>query len=161
MQRQFLLLFAVLGQFLVEQAHFEHIVDALVHFEQVEGLADEVARAGLEGGDLEGRLGGQGQHGQVAALFDFLEALHDLETVEFGHLQVEQYQVVAMFAVQGAHLGRQHGGAHIAVAGVVQDFKHQFDIVGAIINDQYFCVEDIFLAGHRDLGSGSWERGYM
>jgi hypothetical protein len=100
-QRQFLLGAAVLGQFLVQQAYFQHVVDALVHFEQVEGLADEVARAGFERGDLEAGLGREGQHRQVAALFDFLQALHDLETVQARHLQVEQDQVVVVFAMQG------------------------------------------------------------
>ncbi len=81
MQRQFLLLLAVLRQLFIQQPHFQHVVDTLVHFEQVERFADEVARARFQRGDLEAGLGGQRQHRQVAALLDFLQALHDLEAV--------------------------------------------------------------------------------
>ncbi|MNN36964.1 hypothetical protein D3C81_1508830 [compost metagenome] len=101
-----------------------------MYFHQVEGLADEVARARFQRGDLETWLCRQGQHGQVAAMLDFLQAFHDLETIEFRHLQIQQDQVVAMLPVQGANLGRTHGGRDIGIACIAQDFQHQVNIVG-------------------------------
>ena len=148
MQRQFLLLLAVLRQFLVQQAHFQHVVDAFVHFHQVERFADEVARTRFQGGDLETRLCRQGQHGQVAAMLDFLQAFHDLEAVQLRHLQIQQNQVVAMFPVQRTDLSRTHGGHDIGVAGIAQDFQHQVDIVGRIVDDQNFGFQNLILAGH-------------
>jgi len=147
-QRQFLLGAAVLGQLFIEQAHFEHVMDALVHFQQVEGLADEVARAGFQGRDLETRLGGKRQHRQVAAFFDFLQAFHHLETVQAGHLQVEQDQVVVMLAVQRTDLLRLHGRADVRVTFFAQYLFHQFDIVWRIVHDQDFGIQNFLSARH-------------
>ena len=98
-------------------------------------------------------LGGIGQDGQVAFLFDFFQALHDLETVELRHLQVKQDEVVAMLAVQGANLLRQHGGRHIGISGVAQDFQHQIDIVSAIVNYQDLGIQNLIRAWHGGLGN--------
>ena len=56
-QRQCLLLLAEVCQFLVQQTHFEHVVNAFLYFEHVERFADEVARARFEGRDFPAGLG--------------------------------------------------------------------------------------------------------
>ncbi len=147
-QRQLLLRARILGQLLVEQAYFQHVVDALVHLEQVEGLADEVAGAGFQRGDLEARLGGQRQHRQVAALFDLLQALHHLEAVQAGHLQVEQDQVVVVLAMQRAYLLGQHRRTDAGVAFFAQYLFHQLDIVGRIVHHQDLRVQNVLSARH-------------
>ncbi|MNM24013.1 hypothetical protein D3C81_344330 [compost metagenome] len=81
-------------------------------------------------------------------MFDFLQAFHDLETIQFRHLQVQQDEVVAMLLVQGAYLGRAHGGRDIAITGITQDFQHQVDIVGGVVDDQNFGFQNLILAGH-------------
>jgi hypothetical protein len=96
-------------------------------------------------------LRGQRQHRQVAALFDFLQAFHDLEAVQAGHLQIQQDQVVAMLAVQRAYLFRQHGRGHIGIAGLTQDLQHQIDVVSAVIHYQDFGVKDLVSARHDGL----------
>ena len=119
-----------------------------MHLEQVERLADEVAGARFQRGDLEAGLRRQREHGQVAALFNFLQAFHDLEAVQAGHLQVEQDQVVVVFAMQRAYLFRQHRRTDVGVAFLAQYLFHQFDIVGGIVYDQDLRVQDVLSAGH-------------
>ena len=159
-QRECLLRQAVLGQFAVQQAHLKHVVNALVHFEQVKRFADEVARARFKCGNLEAWLGGQGQHRQVAVLFNFFQTLHDLKAVQAGHLQVEQDQIVIVLAVQRAHLFGQHGRTDAGVADVAQNRFQQFNIGGQIVNDQNLSAQDVFTVRHggsRSVGTvGAW-----
>ena len=93
----------------VKQAHLEHVVDARQHLGEIERLADEVLRAGLERAQLVVRLRGDDQHRQIAVRLDLLQAFHHLEAVHARHLEIEQDQVVAVLAVQLADLARVGG----------------------------------------------------
>ena len=68
------------------------------------GLLTKSFAPRLQRAQLVSRLGGDGQHRQVAVRFDFLQAFHHLESVHAGHLEIEQDQVVAVLAVQLADL---------------------------------------------------------
>jgi hypothetical protein len=74
----------VVLEFLVQQAHFQHVVDARLDLHQIEGLADEVLGAGLQRAQLVAGLGGKHHHRQVASAFVGLEAFHHLEAVHPG-----------------------------------------------------------------------------
>jgi hypothetical protein len=88
----------------VEEAHLEHVVDTDQHLLEVEGLADKILRSGFQGAELLRGLCGDHEDGQVTAELDFLQALHHLEAVHPGHLEVEQDQVVVVDAVELADL---------------------------------------------------------
>jgi len=94
----------VILEFFVQQPHFQHVVDACLDFDQIERLADEILCAGLQRAQLVARLGGDHQDRKVAVRIVGLEAFHHLESIHAGHLQVEQDQVVAVFAMQRADL---------------------------------------------------------
>ena len=72
---------AVILEFLVEQPHFQHVVDARLDFDQVERLADEILSAGLQRAQLVARLGGDHQDRKVAVRIVGLEAFHHLNPV--------------------------------------------------------------------------------
>ena len=107
----------VVLELLVQQPHFQHVVDARLDFDQVERLADEILRAGLQRAQLVAGLGGDHEHRQVAVRIVGLEGFDHLESVHAGHLQVEQDQVVAVLAMQRADLVRIHGRGDAGVAG--------------------------------------------
>ena len=110
----------VFVQFLVQQAHFQHVVNARQHLGQFKRLANEIPRAGLKSAQLVARLGGDDQHRKVALRFNFLEPLHHLESVQDWHLQIEQDQVVVILEVKFADLGRISGGHDGIIAGTAQ-----------------------------------------
>jgi hypothetical protein len=107
--------------FLVQQAHFEHVVHPQQDFGQVEGLADEVLGPSLQGPQLVRRLGGDHEDGKVAPLLDFIQVFHHLEAVHARHLKVEQDQVVVVDEVEFTDLARIHGGSD---GGVVSSPQH-------------------------------------
>jgi len=123
-------------QLLVQQAYFQQVADAGLHFDQVERLADEVARAGLQGAQLVARLGGDDQHRHVTIEFDLLQRGQHFKAVHDGHLQVEQDQVEMLLLVQradGARVGRR---AHLEIACLVQHLLQQQDIGFLVVDDQ-------------------------
>jgi hypothetical protein len=95
--------------FQVQEADFQHVLDGRQHLGQIERLADEILRAGLQGAQLVRRLGGQHQDRHVAALLDFLQAGQDFEAVHARHRDVEQDQVVAVCTMKAAHFKGIHG----------------------------------------------------
>ena len=134
---------AVILDFLVQQPHFQHVVDARQHFGQIERFADEILRAGFQRAQLVARLGGDHEDRKIAVRFDFLQAFHHLESVHAGHLQIEQDQVVAVLAVKLADLLRIHRGRDASIAGAAQHLLEQPDIGFLIVNDQDAGVKNI------------------
>ncbi len=124
------------------QADFQHVVDARHHLGEIEWLGDEIFRSGPERAQLVIRLGGDHEHRQVAALFDFLEAFHHLESVHGGHLEVEQDQVVAILAVKLAHRAWIERGCHRKISCSAQHALEQKDIGFLIVDDQDLGVEN-------------------
>ena len=130
-------LLAVVLEPLVQQPHLQHVVDARPHFDQVERLADEILRAGLQRAQLVARLGGDHEHRQIAVRVVGLEAFHHLESVHAGHLQIEQDQVVVVLAVQRADLAADSVvDVDARVAGVAQHLLEQADVGLLIVDDQ-------------------------
>ena len=132
----------VAGELLVEQPHFQHVVDAGLDLDQIEGLADEILRPGLQGAQLVTGLGGQHDHRQIVVGLVGLEGFHHLEAVHDGHLQIEQDQVVAVVAVQRTDLQRVLAGAHGGVAGLAEQTLEQFHVGILIVDDQDPGAED-------------------
>ena len=135
----------VVLELLVQQPHFQHVVDARLDFDQVERLADEILGAGLQRAQLVAGLGGDHEDRKVAVGIVGLEAFHHLESVHAGHLQVEQDQVVAVLAMQRADLLRIHGRGDAGVAGLAQHLLEQADIGLLIVDDQDAGVENVGL----------------
>ena len=89
------------------------------------------------------RLRGDHEDREVTAGLDLLQALHDLEPVQAGHLQIEQNQVVVVLAVQRADLARIHRGRDGPVARPSQYLLQQGDVGRQIIHDQDAGVENL------------------
>ena len=143
-------------QFLVQQAHFEHVADARPDFDQIEGLADEIPRARLQGAHLVAGLRGDHEDRQVGVGSVGLETCDDLESVHAGHLQVEQDQVVGVFTMQRADLLRIHGRGNARVAAFTQRLFQQNDIRLLVVDDQDAGVENLGFGKHH---AGSFATG--
>jgi len=143
MQRQGLQHFAVTAGRLVQQADFQHIVNPHQYFIQIERFADEVLGTALQCAQLVRRLGGDGQHRQIAFGFDFLEPFHHLESVHAGHLNIQQDQVVGIVAVKLADLARIHRGCDGHIAGIAQRPLEEKDTVLLIVHDQDLAVKNV------------------
>lgn len=74
--------------------------------DEIERFADEILHPGLQGAQLVLRMGGDHEYRQIAVGFDLLQSLHHLESVQAGHFQIEQNQIVAVLAVQFAGCAR-------------------------------------------------------
>ncbi len=118
-------------------------MDAGADFDQIEGFADEILGAGLQGAQLVARLGGNHQHRQVGVGRVGLETFHHLESIHAGHLQVEQDQVVVVLAMQGTDLVRIHRRHDAAVAGFAQQLFEQKHVGLLIVDDQNAGVENL------------------
>ena len=113
------------------------VVDPHQHLDDVERLADEVLGAGLAARAACGGLGGHDEDRQVAVRLDLLQALHHLEPVHAGHLEVEQDQVVAVLAVELADLrAGPCVDATDGVAGAAQHALEQADVGSLVVDDQ-------------------------
>lgn len=71
-----------------------HAVDACLDLDQIEWLADEILRAGLQCPQLMARLSGDDEYRKVAGGFYFLQAFQHLKAIHAGHFQIEQNQIV-------------------------------------------------------------------
>ena len=132
----------------VQQPHFEHVADAREHFERVEGLADEVARARFQRRQLGVRVGGDHQHGQVAFQFQRAQGIHHVVAAHAGHHQVEDDQVKLVALVQAGHGARVEGAADGRVAAAAQQVLEQAQIDVLVVDDENFRRIDIGLADH-------------
>ena len=90
---------------LVQQADFQHVVNAGFDLKQVKRFGNEVFGAGLQRALFLAGLGGNGQNGRVAVSLNRLEALHDLKTIHARHLKVQQDKVIGVCLVQGTDFG--------------------------------------------------------
>jgi hypothetical protein len=103
----------------------------------------------LQRAQLVAWLRGDHEDRQVAIGFDFLQPFHHLESVQAGHLQIEQDQVVAVLAVKFADLMRVHRGRDGRIASAAQHPLEQKDIGFLIVNDQDAGVKNIGGTDHR------------
>ena len=110
---------------------------------EIERFADEILSPGSQRAQLVTRLGGNHEDRKVAACFDFLQAFHHLESVQAGHLQVEQDQAVAVPAVKFADRVRIGRGLDANVAGAAQHAFEQSDIGRLVVNDQDPRVQNV------------------
>jgi hypothetical protein len=110
--------------------------DTRLHFHQVEWLADEVARAGLQGAQLVSRLGGDDEDRQPCVAIIGLQRLDHLEAVHARHLQVQQDEVVAVLAMARANVQRVHRRGHIRVPGLGQHFLEERHVRSLVVDDE-------------------------
>ena len=136
---------AVVLEPFVQQPHFQHVVDARLDFDQIEGLADEILRASLQRAQLVPGLSGNHQDRKIAVRVVCFQAFDHLESIHPRHLQVEHDQVVALLAMQRAYLVRIHGRRDAGVAGLTQHLLEQPDIDLLIVHDQDAGVEYVRL----------------
>ena len=109
------------------------------------------SRAGLQRTQLVLRLRGDHEHWQATIGFNCLKALHDLESVHPGHLEIQDDQVVAVLAVERANLKRIHRQRYGSVAGARQHALQETDIGFLIVDDQDFGVQN---SGWTEHGMG-------
>src|ERR1700694_2291428 len=83
-------------RFQMDQADFEHVVNSEQDFFEINWFTDKILRPGSQRAQLVIWLGGNHEDRQIPACFNFLQVVHDLETVHAGHLEIEQDQVVAV-----------------------------------------------------------------
>ncbi len=89
-----------------QQAHFEYVPDARPQFRKFKRFADEIPSAGLERTQVVTGLGGDHEDRKIAVPFDFFQALHYLEPIHAGHLEIQEDQAIAILAVESADLVR-------------------------------------------------------
>jgi hypothetical protein len=85
----------------------------------------------------------QHQDGQIAARLDFLQAFHHLESIEAGHQDIEQDQVVAVFAVKLLNLARISRRRDGHITGAVQHALQHQDIGFLIVNHQDLAAKEV------------------
>ena len=90
---------------LVQQADFQHVVNAGFDLKQVKRLGNEVFGAGLQRALFVAGLGGNGQDGCITIPLNGVQALHDFKTIHARHLKVQQDQVIGVCLVQRADFG--------------------------------------------------------
>jgi hypothetical protein len=132
----------------VQQTHLDHVVDAGFYLHEIEGLADEVLGTGLQRAQLVARLRREHDDRQVIVRLVGLEAFHHLKSVHARHLQVEQNQVIAVLAVQGADFERFPRRCYVAVPGLFEHAGEQQYIRALIIHDQNTRSENVSVIDH-------------
>jgi hypothetical protein len=130
----------------VQQPHFEHVADAREHFERVEGLADEVARARLQRRQLGVRVGGDHQHGQPAFQLQRAQRIHHGEAAHARHLQVEDDQVDWWRWCSPPR--RASRVLVTAVAAACQQVFEQAQVDFLVVDDEDLGAIDVGLADH-------------
>ena len=133
---------------LMEEADFEQIVNAHQHFGRIEGFADEVLGSRLQRPQLVRRIRSHDQHREVVVRLDRLEAVHHREAVHTRHLQVEDNQVVAVLAMQGADGTRVRRRGDALKPRAAQHPREDEDVGGLIVHDQDAALQDINFGLH-------------
>ena len=116
------------------------ILDGDVKLVEIDGLADEVVGAELEGGFdvVELRVGGDHDDGAGVAIF--LELIEDLDAGEVGHANVEQDEVGGFVLCEF-----EGGEAGIGFDDVVSPL---FAFLPKRPADEAFVIDDHDLLGH-------------
>src|ERR1039458_4388126 len=120
----------------MQEADFQHVVNSGQHLGQIEWLADEVLRSGLQRAQLVIRLSSNHKDWKIAARLDFLKALHDLKSVPTRHLEIEKDQVVAVLLVQLSDLARIPRRCDGIVSSSAQHLLQQDDIGLLVVDNQ-------------------------
>jgi hypothetical protein len=95
------------------------------------------------------RLGGDHEHWQVAVHFDLLQFFHHLKTIHARHLQIEQYQVIAVLEVQFADRARIGGGGDGGIPRAEQKALQQTYVSFQIVDYQNLGVIDVGVRNHK------------
>jgi hypothetical protein len=138
---------AVVACLALQQAHLEHVVDAGQHFDGVEGFIDEVACTRFDGAQLQRRIRRHGQHRQPGVVM-LAQRIHDGETVEIRHVQVEHDQVEAFVGVRRGNGTRICGTADGHVPGTAQQIGQGLAHREVIIDQQDARLVDVILVDH-------------
>jgi len=138
-------------QHFLQQPDFQGITNMSQDFESIKRLADKTFCTCLQGAFLMLRLSSNHQNGKRLTGLDFLnflQTLHDLESIHFGHHQVEQDEIVPVPAVKAANVKRIRCKGYRNIAGCAKHASDQFNVVFPIIYDQNARIEDIGRESH-------------
>ncbi len=127
----------------MQQAHFQHVVNPQEHFREIERLADEILRSGFQCAYLVVGLGGLHENRKIAAGFHGLQSLHDLESIQAGHLKVEQDQGIGGLAVHLANLAWIIGDGDRNITCTAEHLFQQGGMGFLIVNNQNTCFQNI------------------
>ena len=136
-------------RFQVQQAHFKNVVHTREQLGQLKRFADEILGPGSKRMELLLRLRRNDENRKIAALLDFLQTFHYLESVHSRHLEIEKDQIVTISAVEFADPIRIGRGFDRNIAGAAQHTLEQTDIDVFIVNNQDASVENVVVIHHR------------
>ena len=105
-----------------------------------------------------GGIGGEGQDREIASRlrFDLLEPLHDLKSIQPGHLEIKQNQGIAILAVQFAYLMRIARESDGGVPGDTQHLREHLEVFYMIINQKNVRIEDVRRTHHLRRPPTKW-----
>ena len=122
----------------VQESHGEQVVDAEEQLDPVEGLRQEIARAGRERPTLAlGRgVGGEQEDRQIGLRPRLpLEPLQDLHAVEVRHPQIQQDQIGPELSIACRHLARVRRAAQMGIAGALEELLQQTHHRRLVVDD--------------------------
>ena len=151
MQRQGFEHLALVARLFVQQADFQQVVNPPEHLLRVERFADEILGAAFQRAQPVDGIDGNGQYREIASRFQFdlLEALHDLKTIQPGHLEIKQNQGIAILAMQLAYVTRVARECDGRVPGETQHLSEQLEAFFMIVDQKNAGVEDVRGTHHR------------
>ena len=134
----------------MEEPGFHQIFDAQHHLGVVDRLADKVLGPARErtaaGGDRH--VGGEDEDGEVFFGGNGrLELLHDLESGEVRHIEVDEDDVGGVFEKGGESLAGVRDSPDVGKAGNFQHAFEESDVGRLIVHDQDFRGVQVF-CGH-------------
>ena len=130
--------FVLPAKVLVEKSHLDQIAHAQEQLDLLEGLGDEIARAGLERRSLAlaRHVGGQHEHGQIRLGPPRLEASQHLDAVEVGHAEIQQDQIGLELGAEPEHLARVARAPELPIAGVAEQLLQETHHRPLVVDDQ-------------------------
>ncbi len=122
----------------MKEPHLEEIAHAQEQLDLLEGLGDEIARAGLERGPLAlaRHVGREDEHRQVGVGPLLFELAEHLDPVEVGHSQIQQDQIGLELGAVSEDLSRVGRAPEIGVAGVREQLFQEAHHGPLVVDDQ-------------------------
>ncbi len=122
----------------MKEPHLEEIAHAQEQLDLLEGLGDEIARAGLERGSLAlaRHVGREDEHRQVGVGPLLFELAEHLDPVEVGHSQIQQDQIGLELGAVSEDLSRVGRAPEIGVAGVREQLFQEAHHGPLVVDDQ-------------------------
>ena len=135
----------------VEETGRQKIADSQQHLVVVERFGEEILGAAGERSllCLVREVRRHDEDRQIAVgRNQMAEPLHDLETVDLGHPQIQQQEIGLELGEQTQHLGRIGGARHALVAAAREDLLEELDVGELVVDDQNTCAQERLLFDH-------------